>query len=174
MNRLNRYDYLVSLMEESAGVANAISKIMCAVDGSEHSFRAANYALLIAKKFGAELRLVHVIHNTGFTNPDDYGLYDLESEEEKKSEIQEIREETGEWLKRIKNNADQDESQLTKIDLVGTSTSVESAIVNYAKRNLIEIIIIGATGRSGIKKLLVGGVTSAVINHAHCPVMVVK
>ena len=64
--------------------------------------------------------------------------------------------------------------ELTKIELVGTSTSVESAIVNYAKRNLIEIIIIGATGRSGIKKLLVGGVTSAVINHAHCPVMVVK
>ena len=50
---------------------------------SEHSFRAANYAVLMAKKFGAELRLVHVIHNTGFTNPDDYGLYDLESEEEK-------------------------------------------------------------------------------------------
>ena len=161
-------------MEESAGVVNAISKIMCAVDGSEHSFRAANYAVLMVKKFGAELRLVHVIHNTGFTNPDTYGLYDLESEEEKKSEIQEIREETGEWLKRIKNNAGQDESQLTKIELVGTSTSVESAIVNYAKRNLIEIIIIGATGRSGIKKLLVGGVTSAVINHAHCPVMVVK
>lgn len=160
-------------MEESAGVVNAISKIMCAVDGSEHSFRAANYAVLMAKKFGAELRLAHVIHNTGFTNPDTYGLYDLESEEEKKSEIQEIREETGEWLKRIKNNADQ-ESLLTKIELVGTSTSIESALVNYAKRNLIEIIIIGATGRSGIKKLLVGGVTSAVINHAHCPVMVVK
>jgi nucleotide-binding universal stress UspA family protein len=160
-------------MEESAGVVNAISNIMCAVDGSEHSFRAANYAILMAKKFGAELRLVHVIHNTGFTNPDAYGLYDLESEEEKKSEIQEIREETGEWLKRMKNNADQ-ESLLTKIELVGTSTSIESAIVNYAKRNLIEIIIIGSTGRSGIKKLLVGSVTSAVINHAHCPVMVAK
>jgi nucleotide-binding universal stress UspA family protein len=61
-----------------------------------------------------------------------------------------------------------------KIELIGTSTSVESAIVSYANRNLIEIIIIGATGRSRIKKLLVGGVTSAVINHAHCPVMVVK
>jgi nucleotide-binding universal stress UspA family protein len=174
MNRLNRYDYLVSLMEESAGVANAISKIMCAVDGSEHSFRAANYAVAMAKNFGAELRLVHVIHNTGYTNPDDYGLYDLESEEEKKSEIQEIREETGEWLERIKNSAGQERSLLAKIELVGTSTSIESAIVNYAKKNIIEIIIIGATGKSGIKKLLVGGVTSAVINHAHCPVMVVK
>jgi nucleotide-binding universal stress UspA family protein len=160
-------------MEESAGVVNAISKIMCAVDGSEHSFRAANYAVLMAKKFGAELRLVHVIHNTGFTNPDTYGLYDLETQEEKKSEIQEIKEETGEWLKRIKNNADQ-ESLLTEIELIGTSTSIESAIVNYAKRNLIEIIIIGSTGRSRIKKLLVGSVTSGVINHAHCPVMVVK
>jgi nucleotide-binding universal stress UspA family protein len=161
-------------MEESAGVVNAISKIMCAVDGSEHSLRAANYAVLMAKNFGAELRLVHVIHNTGFTNPDDYGLYDLESEEQKRSEMQEIRDETEEWLEKIKNSADQDKSLLTKIELVGTSTSIESAIVNYAKRNLVEIIIVGATGRTGIKKLLVGGVTSAVINHAHCPVMVVK
>jgi nucleotide-binding universal stress UspA family protein len=159
---------------ESAGAVNAILKIMCAVDGSEHSFRAANYATLMAENFGAELRLVHVIHNTGFTNPDDYGLYDLESEEEKKSDIQEIREETEEWLVRIKNSANQVESLPTKIELIGTSTSIESAIVNYAKRNLVEIIIIGATGKSGIKKLLVGGVTSAVINHAHCPVMVVK
>jgi nucleotide-binding universal stress UspA family protein len=161
-------------MEENAGVVNAISKIMCAVDGSEHSFRAANYAFLMAENFGAELRLVHVIHNTGFTNPDDYGLYDLESGEVKKSEIQEIRQETEEWLDRMKNSVDQDKSLLTKIELVGTSTSVESAIVNYAKRNLVEIIIIGSTGRSAIKKLLVGSVTSAVINHAHCPVMVVK
>lgn len=161
-------------MEESAGVVNAISKIMCAVDGSEHSFRAANYAVLMAKNFDAELHLVHVIHNTGFTNPDEYGLYDLETGEEKKSEIQEIREGTEEWLVRIKNSADQDASLPTKIELIGTSTSVESAIVNYAKRHLIEIIIIGATGKSGIKKLLVGGVTSAVINHAHCPVMIVK
>jgi nucleotide-binding universal stress UspA family protein len=161
-------------MEESAGAFNAISKIMCAVDGSEHSFRAASYAVLMAKNFGAELHLVYVIHNTGFTNPDDYGLYDLETEEEKKSEIQEIREETKEWLDRIKNRSGQERSLPTKIELVGTSTSVESAIVSYAKRNLVEIIVIGATGHSGIKKLLVGGVTSAVINHAHCPIMVVK
>jgi nucleotide-binding universal stress UspA family protein len=125
-------------MEESAGVVNAISKIMCAVDGSEHSFRAASYAVLMAKNFGAELHLVYVIHNTGFTNPDDYGLYDLETEEEKRSEIQEIREETEEWLDRIKNSAGQDKSLPTKIELVGTSTSVESAIVSYAKRNLIQ------------------------------------
>jgi nucleotide-binding universal stress UspA family protein len=38
----------------------------------------------------------------------------------------------------------------------------------------IEIIIIGAKGRSGIKKLLVGSVTLAVINHADCQVTVVK
>lgn len=161
-------------MEESVGTVNAISKIMCAIDGSEHSFRASDYAVLMAKSFGAGLHIVHVIHNAGFTNPDDYGLYDLETEEEKKSEIQEIREETEKWLERIKNSAGQDKLLATKIELVGTSTSVESAIVNYAKRNLVEIIIIGATGRTGIKKLLVGGVTSAVINHAHCPVMVVK
>jgi nucleotide-binding universal stress UspA family protein len=38
------------------------SKIMVAIDGSEHSFEAAKYALEIAKSFGAELYAVTVTY----------------------------------------------------------------------------------------------------------------
>jgi nucleotide-binding universal stress UspA family protein len=53
-------------------------------------------------------------------------------------------------------------------------TTIESAIVDYAKRNHVDLIVIGTTGHSGFKKLMPGGVASGVIKHSHCPVMMIK
>jgi nucleotide-binding universal stress UspA family protein len=52
--------------------------------------------------------------------------------------------------------------------------SVEGTIVEYAERQGVDLIVIGTTGRSGFKKLLLGSVASGVVNYATCPVMVVK
>jgi nucleotide-binding universal stress UspA family protein len=52
--------------------------------------------------------------------------------------------------------------------------SVEGAIVNYAERENVDLIIIGTRGRSGITRMLLGSVASEVVTYAHCPVMVVK
>jgi nucleotide-binding universal stress UspA family protein len=64
--------------------------------------------------------------------------------------------------------------QLSKAELIGTSTSVEAAIVDYAEKNNIDLIVLGTKGYSGIKKLLLGSVASAVLTYAHCPVMVIR
>lgn len=153
---------------------DTISKILTAIDGSEPSMRSASYAILMAEKFNAELWAIHVVHDTGFVNMNSYGIYDLETPEEHKAIIEDIRADTKEWFDRIKVVADQNSIQLTRAELVGTTTSVESAIVDYAKRNLIDTIVIGTAGRSVFKKLLLGNVASGVVKHAHCPVVVVK
>ena len=51
-----------------------------------------------------------------------------------------------------------------------------SAIVEYAKRKNVDLIVIGTRRgtRSGLKKILLGSVTSGVVNYARCPVMIVK
>jgi nucleotide-binding universal stress UspA family protein len=54
------------------------------------------------------------------------------------------------------------------------SASVETAIVDSAKENGIDLIVLGSKGYSGIKKLLLGSVASAVLTYAHCPVMIVR
>lgn len=64
--------------------------------------------------------------------------------------------------------------QLTKTELVVRSVSDQKAIANYAKRNGINVLVMVTQGRSGLKKLILGSVVSGVINHTHCPVMVVK
>jgi nucleotide-binding universal stress UspA family protein len=48
------------------------------------------------------------------------------------------------------------------------------AIVDLAKREGVDLVILGSHGLSGLKKLLLGSVSSHVVAHAPCSVLVVK
>ena len=47
-------------------------------------------------------------------------------------------------------------------------------IVTIAKKKKADIIVMGSHGRTGLTRLLMGSVTSRVIGHAPCAVLVVK
>lgn len=47
-------------------------------------------------------------------------------------------------------------------------------IIDYAENNNVNLIVVGAKGRRGFKRLLLGSVASGVVTYAHCPVIVVK
>ncbi|MGX6977909.1 universal stress protein [Vagococcus elongatus] len=50
----------------------------------------------------------------------------------------------------------------------------KNGIVDFAKENDYDVIVMGATGKHGINKLLVGSTASYVVNHAPCSVITVK
>jgi nucleotide-binding universal stress UspA family protein len=52
--------------------------------------------------------------------------------------------------------------------------SVVEAIVTYASSEKFDVIVIGTRGNTGFRRLLVGSVSSGVLNHAHCPVLLVR
>jgi nucleotide-binding universal stress UspA family protein len=54
------------------------------------------------------------------------------------------------------------------------SLRIADAIVSYAKDNHIDLIIVGPRGRSKLKSLVLGSVTSDVVRRAHCPVLTVR
>ena len=58
--------------------------------------------------------------------------------------------------------------------IIERSTSIERTIIEYAEREKVDLIIVGSNGKTGIKKLLLGSVASAVVAHSHCPVLVIK
>ena len=58
--------------------------------------------------------------------------------------------------------------------IIERSTSIERTIIEYAEREKVDLIIVGSKGKTGIKKLLLGSVASAVVTHSHCPVLVIK
>jgi nucleotide-binding universal stress UspA family protein len=55
-----------------------------------------------------------------------------------------------------------------------SSKDISGCILDFAKENNIDLIVIGTRGRSGFKRLLLGSVASHVTTYAHCPVLVVK
>jgi nucleotide-binding universal stress UspA family protein len=83
-------------------------------------------------------------------------------------------ESTRQWLDNIQLMASEKNIALTNTKIIGTSSSVVAAIVDYSEKNNIDMVVIGTKGHSRIRKLLLGSVASGVVTHAHCPVLVVK
>ncbi len=143
------------------------SKILVAVDGSEQSMQAADYAIELAKKYNAQLIALTVSHiplsSYGFGSRPDTIKHDIEKE----------MLESKQWFRNIEEAGTRHNISL-KTDLIDSQMSVEGTIVEYAESHGADLIVIGTTGRSGFKKLLLGSVASGVVNYATCPVMVVK
>jgi nucleotide-binding universal stress UspA family protein len=152
-----------------------ISRILVPIDGSELSRKAADYAIFLSSKLGTELCVIHVANDIPYEhNVGSYGLYDIETPDEIKQLLREERGITKEWFDKIKASADKKSIQIIKTELVTTRSSTESAIVQYADRNRVDLIVMGTAGHSGLRKLIPGDVASGVLKHSHCPVMMIK
>jgi nucleotide-binding universal stress UspA family protein len=159
-----------------------VSKILVAIDGSEMSMRAAAYAIDIANIKGKEEENVQLIGLTviDLTNlsysffATASGYYEAEKLEEKRKEAQQLLDKV-EKLAVKENNTNNNVNIQFKSEIIEDPISrVGSAIVDYAERENIDLIVIGTRGRTGFKKMLLGSVASDVVTYAHCPVLVVK
>ena len=148
------------------------SKILVAIDGSEISMKAAVYAIDIVKKNKSHLIALTVLEistprriSSSFITAPTYGLKELE---EKRKEAQQ-------WLDKFEKLAAKENNVKLESEIIEDPISrVGSAIVGYAERENVDLIVIGSRGRTGFKKMLLGSVASDVVTYAHCPVMVVK
>jgi nucleotide-binding universal stress UspA family protein len=61
-------------------------------------------------------------------------------------------------------------SKELSIDVIGNK-SVPKGIIDYARKSGVDVIVIGTKGLTGVEKFLMG---SAVIDHAHCPVVAIR
>ncbi|MGB8084877.1 MAG: universal stress protein, partial [Nitrososphaeraceae archaeon] len=86
----------------------------------------------------------------------------------------EIEEEAEEWFKRIFSEVRKSDQVHIIKKVISTGASVVTEIASYAERKEIELIVIGATGKSGIRRLLLGSVSAGVVAHSHCSVLVVR
>lgn len=156
------------------------SKILVAIDGSETSMKAAEYAINLSKvqnqqarqeESGSELIGLVVIDLTKLpdsflaTTSSYYGVKELE----------EKRNEARQWLDNVKTSAkEQNVRKFESVIIEDILSKVAYAIVNYAESKNVDLIVIGTRGRSGLKKMLLGSVASDVITYAPCPVMVIR
>jgi nucleotide-binding universal stress UspA family protein len=153
-------------------VMPSLEKLLVAMDGSDSSIRAAEYAIEIAKNRNWKVIALYVVVSergqdfpSGMIVPvTPSSLSELIGRSQKLAQ---------EWSRSIEVKASAANVQLT-VDVVATPLSVVPAILDYAEKNRASIIIVGSSSRSGIAKRILGSVASGVVNNASCPVMVVK
>ncbi len=148
-----------------------ISKIVVAIDGSQNSTEAADYAIKMAERYGSEVDVVHVVNLDQTLQL--LGIYRLSYPDPIKKKIEDARAEAENWFTEIIKTAEQRKVRV-KTKVIDSPMSVVSALVNYADQERADLIVIGTRGRSGINRMLLGSVASGVVTYAPCPVVVVK
>jgi len=147
-------------------------KVLVCVDGSETSMKAADYAIEIARKYVAEVIALNVIvSQIGYAYSS--GAFGLVGPGAINDLLEKSKQEAQKWFDQIGKTAAANDVRL-RTEVVASPTSVAPAIVDYAEKNKVDLIVVGTRGRSGFAKLLLGSVASGVVTYAGCPVMVVK
>jgi len=155
-------------MEKNAGkeARVAVKRILVPVDNSGYKDKIIAYAISLAKAWGAEITVVHVI-DPGLGIP---GGRVKEKEQERETEAKRDAEVL---LVQLVDPLASEGVNIKK-EVIEESDTVEKAIVDYAKRTNIDVIVIGTKGMSAIEEYFFGSVANAVIHHAHCPVFAIR
>lgn len=152
-------------------MGNVFSKILVPIDGSKYSFKASEYAIDISKKYGSELTLLSVV-SSRIRHGDSSGYFGAIPP----TYFKKYENDAAKWFNRITNNVNKDQLQVKKIktEVITTPISVVSAILEYAGKRNMDLIVVGTRGITGFKRMLLGSVASGVVTYAHCPVLVVR
>jgi len=151
---------------------NMISKILVPIDGSEHSDRALTYALDLAEKYSAEIKLLSVAQPLVATGPMflTQPMIPPESTAMYVNEIEAAHEKMlSDALKKVKEI--KPSISISKLLVNGRPAD---KIVEIAKDGKYDLIVMGSRGLGGIKEFFLGSVSDRVADEAPCPVMIVK
>lgn len=134
------------------------ARILVGVDGSEASIEALRQAQRLAVPLGAK-----VLANAYWDYPQVYTGYVMMG-------IEGFEERAGEILAEAVKTAFGDETPSNVISTLVRGHPRESLI--DASRDA-DMVVVGRRGHGGFGGLLLGSVSSALVAHAHCPVLVV-
>ncbi len=135
--------------------------IIYATDGSEHARKALNYARDLTKMHQAKLFVVHAYQSV----VDLLGHYEYDT-------IMSHRIAFGEKI--IADTITALEADELEIETELLEGPMAEAILRVAEARQADLIILGARGLSTLQGLVLGSVSQKIIQHASCPVLVVR
>jgi glycine betaine transporter len=143
------------------------SKILVAINESSKSAdKAVDYATKIAQDYNSLLIILYVIRAQANLQTLNLPSHIIQFKKQAESYLSKISE-------KIYTQRDTEDIIRFKTEIIA-SLRIADAIVSYAKDNHIDLIIVGPRGRSKLKSLVLGSVTSDVVRRAHCPVLTVR
>ena len=148
----------------------SVNKILLAIDKSGYKNKATAYAITLAKALGAEVTVIHIIGRSSFGATGDLlGYY----RGGKLKAYQDALKKEAEKLLKGAVELGQKEGVTMHSEVIMDS-SAEKAIIDYAKKQKMDLIVIGTKGMTGIERFLMGSVANDVITYAHCPVLAIR
>lgn len=147
-------------------------KILVATDGSKHSLEAVKKSCqFISGPTEKEFRIISIVEPVMPIAMEPFaGPYSYLAEAEASAEA--IAENAVSRAEEIVRAAFQDSAKkiLTNV-IVGNP---KEAIVHDAKKFGADLIVLGSHGYGFLDRILLGSVSNAVLNHAHCSVLIVR
>ena len=137
-------------------------KILVPIDGSKNSIRGLDMAIHIARQSHGTITAIAVKYVPGIYAIHPLGFLDFSSMTEVKK-----------FLNEAKVRAAKKGIQLTTKALVGDPGYDIARFANN-KKNKIDLVVIGARGRSSAKEIFLGSVSNYVLHKSKKPVLIVK
>ena len=144
-----------------------MKKILIPIDGSKCSLNAARYALKLAKDENTQVFCIHVIENVPY-----YGY--VGSPHAIEQYYKDLEDKVQSWFDKVRDIAKDEGITELKTKTLSNVESITGSIIDYAADNDVDLIVIGTRGRTGLKRFLMGSVANGVVQHAHCPVLLVR
>jgi nucleotide-binding universal stress UspA family protein len=165
-SRITKRDALVAVrLRGEERSMRPIRRILFPTDFSEYAEDAWPYAVRFAKEFDAELHLLHVVAPPPalvYTESIVYDPKDLEDSRVADAEVA---------LGRLVGAAQ--DLELTARSRVCTGVPFHE-ILEYARGQDIDLIVMATHGRTGLAHALLGSVTEKVVRRAPCPVLTIR
>jgi nucleotide-binding universal stress UspA family protein len=145
-------------------MADRFRSVAVAIDGSAHGVEALSVAIDVARHYGGRLTILSVVPVpativlpnepiptawVGGEGPRYRALVDAAVEQARKE-------------------------GLTAVEGVCEEGGIVDAILGHLENHPADLLVVGSRGLSAAKRLLLGSVSTALVNRAPCPVLVVR
>lgn len=143
----------------------ALQRILVALDFSDLTEHILKHAAELARVFGSELLLCHVVDRAAFLSQLPPGGEGYLPPNLPQLQEEYAREQIAEWQKKL---------PLPQSRLVFGQGSPYREIVRIARDENVDLLILGTHGHGAIVQALLGSVAERVVRHAPCPVLTVR
>ncbi len=143
----------------------SLKKILVPQDFSEYSLHAMKYAVTFAELFKSELLILHIVEPIVYPADFSFGQVSIPAMEE------EIRKHSEEQLNELVQKEIPPTVKATPLIRVG-KPFIE--IVEVAKTESADLIVISSHGRTGMDHVLFGSTADKVVRKAPCPVLTIR
>jgi nucleotide-binding universal stress UspA family protein len=142
------------------------TKVLLATDGSEEALLAATAAAGLSTMTGSELHVLTVGPEYPYYELPDYPARFEEVVEAQRREAKEVLDEQ---VRKIEESGGTVEEAHLEMGVPPGRT-----IVHVGEKLGAGLVVVGSRGRGPMKRAVMGSVSSSVVHHAHCPVLVVR